>query len=73
MIDIQAFKVVLETLQRASSQNSEVLKPAEKQLTEWESQPGFYTVLLVSEYIYFCGLMHAATRDLSFVCSRRIQ
>lgn len=44
----QAFNAVLDTLFRATSQNSEVLKPAEKQLHEWESQQGFYTVLLVS-------------------------
>lgn len=40
--------VVLEVLQRASSQNADVLKPAEANLREWETQPGFYTVLYVS-------------------------
>lgn len=37
--------LVLEVLQRASSQNPEILKPAETKLREWEDQPGFYTVL----------------------------
>uniref|UniRef100_A0A1B6L138 Importin-11 n=1 Tax=Graphocephala atropunctata TaxID=36148 RepID=A0A1B6L138_9HEMI len=37
--------VVFETLQRATSQNSEVLKPAEQKLKEWETEPGFYTIL----------------------------
>lgn len=40
--------VVLEVLQRAASQNADVLKPAEANLREWETQPGFYTVLYVS-------------------------
>lgn len=39
--------MVLEALQRASSQNAEILKPAEAKLREWETQPGFYTVLFV--------------------------
>jgi hypothetical protein len=41
-----AIPMVIETLQRASSQNSEILKPAEQKLKEWEVQPGFYTILL---------------------------
>lgn len=40
--------VVLEVLQRASSQNADILKPAESKLLEWETQPGFYTALHVS-------------------------
>lgn len=40
--------VVLEVLQRASSQNALILKPAEAKLLEWETQAGFYTVLFVS-------------------------
>lgn len=40
--------IVLETLHRASSQEADVLKPAEAKLKEWETQPGFYTVLFVS-------------------------
>lgn len=42
--------MVVEVLQQASSQNPDILKPAEAKLREWESQPGFYTVLLVSLY-----------------------
>nr|XP_023029960.1 importin-11 [Leptinotarsa decemlineata] len=37
--------LVLEVLQGASSQNPEILKPAEAKLKEWETQPGFYAVL----------------------------
>lgn len=42
--------VVLDVLQRASSQNPDVFKPAEAKLREWETQPGFYTVLFVSTF-----------------------
>lgn len=42
--------VVLDVLQRASSQNQDVFKPAEAKLREWETQPGFYTVLFVSKF-----------------------
>ncbi|KAK4881631.1 hypothetical protein RN001_004950 [Aquatica leii] len=38
--------MVIDVLQRASSQNPDILKPAESRLKEWEIQPGFYTVLL---------------------------
>ncbi|KAM4054020.1 importin-11 [Anomaloglossus baeobatrachus] len=41
-----ASSVVLQVLTQASSQDSRVLKPAEEQLKQWETQPGFYTVLL---------------------------
>ncbi|KAL1117813.1 hypothetical protein AAG570_004128 [Ranatra chinensis] len=37
--------LVLETLQRATSQNSDVLKPAEMKLHQWETESGFYTIL----------------------------
>lgn len=39
--------LVLEILHRASSQNPDILKPAEAKLREWETQPGFYSVLFV--------------------------
>lgn len=42
------YAVVLDTLHRASNQDIEILKPAEKKLGEWETEPGFYPVLLVS-------------------------
>ncbi|KAF5289639.1 hypothetical protein FQA39_LY14997 [Lamprigera yunnana] len=38
--------MVIDVLQRASSQNPDILKPAEAKLREWETQPGFYTVLI---------------------------
>ncbi|KAG8226723.1 hypothetical protein J437_LFUL004373, partial [Ladona fulva] len=41
-----ARSMVLDALQRASSQNPEVLKPAETKLKEWETEPGFYAILL---------------------------
>ncbi|XP_062372497.1 importin-11 [Sardina pilchardus] len=46
-MDIQsASSVVLQTLTQATSQDTSVLKPAEEQLRQWETQPGFYSVLL---------------------------
>ncbi|KAI7797680.1 putative importin-11, partial [Triplophysa rosa] len=45
--DIQsASSVVLQALTQATSQDTAVLKPAEEQLRQWETQPGFYSVLL---------------------------
>ncbi|KAM5193189.1 importin-11 isoform 1-T2 [Mantella aurantiaca] len=41
-----ASTVVLQVLAQAASQDSSVLKPAEEQLKQWETQPGFYSVLL---------------------------
>ncbi|XP_061134737.1 importin-11 isoform X1 [Syngnathus typhle] len=41
-----ASSVVLKTLTHATSQDTTVLKPAEEQLRQWETQPGFYSVLL---------------------------
>ncbi|XP_056320294.1 importin-11 [Danio aesculapii] len=46
-MDIQsASSVVLQALTQATSQDTAVLKPAEDQLRQWETQPGFYSVLL---------------------------
>lgn len=42
-----ASSVVLQALTQATSQDTAVLKPAEEQLRQWETQPGFYSVLLV--------------------------
>lgn len=41
--------IVLTALTQACSQNASVLKPAEQKLHSWETQPGFYTVLQVSQ------------------------
>lgn len=41
-----ANSVVLQALTQATSQDTAVLKPAEEQLRQWETQPGFYSVLL---------------------------
>ena len=41
--------LVLETLQRATSQNTELLKPAELKLKQWEIESGFYSILKVFE------------------------
>ena len=45
-MDLKDF--VLDALKRACSQDASVLKPAESQLQESETQPGFYTALLVN-------------------------
>ncbi|XP_069737222.1 importin-11 isoform X2 [Phaenicophaeus curvirostris] len=41
-----ASSIVLQVLTQATSQDTAVLKPAEEQLKQWETQPGFYSVLL---------------------------
>lgn len=46
------YKIVLEVLHNASSQNPEILKPAETQLREWEVQPGFHSILFASIYFF---------------------
>lgn len=40
--------IILDTLSKACSQDPAVLTPAEGQLQQWQTQPGFYTVLSVS-------------------------
>ncbi|KAM3965537.1 importin beta11 isoform 2-T2 [Aphomia sociella] len=45
-MDPNIYALVLDTLNRATSQDTDVLKPAEKKLQEWEIEPGFYSVLL---------------------------
>ncbi|XP_022824484.1 importin-11 isoform X1 [Spodoptera litura] len=45
-MDPNIYALVLDTLNRATSQDPDVLKPAEKKLQEWEVEPGFYSVLL---------------------------
>uniref|UniRef100_A0A8C4NCP5 Importin-11 n=1 Tax=Eptatretus burgeri TaxID=7764 RepID=A0A8C4NCP5_EPTBU len=42
----QTRSVVTEVLRRATSQDCADLKPAEEQLRQWETQPGFYSILL---------------------------
>lgn len=37
--------IVLHTLTSACSQNADILKPAVHQLKQWETSPGFYTIL----------------------------
>ncbi|KAH0512365.1 Importin-11 [Microtus ochrogaster] len=46
-----ASSVVLQVLTQATSQDTAVLKPAEEQLKQWETQPGFYSVLLIATQI----------------------
>src|SRR6218665_36901 len=43
---------VLDALIRACSQDAQVLKPAEHQLKSWESQPGFYSILAVTPFMF---------------------
>lgn len=53
--------VVIEVLQRAASQNNDILKPAQQQLHDWEKEPGFYTVLMVWFFnlVYYCRYFNA--------------
>lgn len=48
-----ANSVVLQALTQATSQDTAVLKPAEEQLRQWETQPGFYSVLLVRNDVQY--------------------
>ncbi|XP_069780591.1 importin-11 isoform X3 [Narcine bancroftii] len=41
-----ASTVVLQALTQATSQDTAILKPAEEQLKQWETHPGFYSALL---------------------------
>ena len=43
-----ASSMVLETLRQATNQNPDILKPAQQKLRDWEIEPGFYSLLLVS-------------------------
>ena len=45
------YYALLDALTKASSQNTELLKDAERQLKCWETQPGFYSTLLVSRLL----------------------
>lgn len=49
------YYALLDALTKASSQNTELLKDAERQLKCWETQPGFYSTLLVS---IDCGIFY---------------
>lgn len=40
-------EVLVSILDKATSQDSDVLKYAEEQLKQWEGQPSFYQALLV--------------------------
>uniref|UniRef100_A0AAR5PV48 Importin N-terminal domain-containing protein n=2 Tax=Dendroctonus ponderosae TaxID=77166 RepID=A0AAR5PV48_DENPD len=41
---LDTHSLVLDVLNRASSQDPQILKPAEAKLREWETEPGFYSV-----------------------------
>lgn len=45
-MDPNIYAMVLDTLSQATSQDTSVLKPAEKKLQDWEIEPGYYSVLL---------------------------
>lgn len=50
---VSTHDIVVEVLRRASSQDPEILKPAEAKLREWETQPGFYTILFVCIFLLY--------------------
>lgn len=67
--------LVLETLTNACSQKADILKPSERQLQQWETQPGFYSILSVC-FLYLISLnytlclsflMNLFFRDLKFL------
>lgn len=49
---------VIEVLEKAGSQDPNVLKPAEQTLREWEIQRGFYTTLYVNKKTYVECMIH---------------
>ncbi|XP_066152603.1 importin-11 [Euwallacea fornicatus] len=49
--------LVLDVLHRASSQDPVILKPAEEKLREWETEPGFYSIL--------CNVISNHTLDIN--------
>lgn len=68
-----ASTVVLQVLTQATSQDTAVLKPAEEQLKQWETQPGFYSVLLVScTKIVDCIFFFNKTRNHYFNCFKNL-
>jgi hypothetical protein len=56
-MDNSSSAVVLDALYRACSQDASVLKPAEEQLKQWETQPGFYSILAVSSYNFLLQIL----------------
>lgn len=59
--------LVLDVLHKATSQDTETLRSAEKQLKVWESEPGFYTVLMVWEYTAYISYNCEGLKFFSFV------
>lgn len=57
--------MVFQALQCACSQNSELLKPAEQKLIEWEVEPGFYSILL---RIFTDHTVDVSVRWMAAVC-----
>lgn len=58
-------ELVLDTLRRATSQEAEILKPAELQLQEWETEPGFYSTLVEVRHVITLQNLYF------FQCSKR--
>ena len=58
-----AGRVILETLTLACSQDPTVLTPAEHQLQQWQTQPGFYSTLSVN-----IGLNYESVMILVQIC-----
>lgn len=51
-------ELVLDTLRRATSQDAATLKPAEQQLQEWETEPGFYSTLVEVSAVFIFAFSH---------------
>ena len=64
-----AHTLALDVLSRASSQDPEILKPAEAKLKEWETESGFYSVLYVSITLIFKKntLVNCSVIDFNFM------
>ena len=59
---------VLAALTQACSQDASVLKPAEQQLHNWETQPGFYTILHVNVTIFITDRKRSCGKVMFYTC-----
>lgn len=64
---VTTHSVVLDVLHRASSQDPQVLKPAEEKLREWETEPGFYSILYVSILHYLLLVNITIKNNITYV------
>ena len=60
-------ELVLSTLRQATSQEASVLKPAEKRLQSWETEPGFYATLIEVSFLTIKSIEYKKLHIVSFI------